>query len=48
MAGGGSVWRGFFTPQKLAFNFFFWGFHWAIFGIGWYVVVGPEAFLHKV
>jgi NADPH oxidase len=38
MAGGGSVWRGFFTPQKLAFNFFFWGFHWAIFGIGWYVV----------
>lgn len=37
MSGGGSVWRGFFTPQKLAFNILFWGFHWAIFAIGWCV-----------
>ncbi|KAH4357056.1 hypothetical protein HBH97_227520 [Parastagonospora nodorum] len=26
----------FFTPRKLIFHFFFWGFHWAIFGIGWW------------
>ncbi|PVH94750.1 hypothetical protein DM02DRAFT_181484 [Periconia macrospinosa] len=31
---GASVWHGFFTPRKLAFNFLFWGFHWAIFAIG--------------
>jgi NADPH oxidase len=26
----------FFTPRKLIFHVFFWGFHWALFGIGWY------------
>ena len=26
----------FMTPRKLIFHFFFWGFHWAIFGIGWW------------
>jgi NADPH oxidase len=36
MGGSSGVdWSRFFTPQKLAFNFFFWGFHWALFGIGW-------------
>jgi NADPH oxidase len=25
----------FFMPKKLAFHFFFWGFHWALFAIGW-------------
>jgi NADPH oxidase len=35
MAGGGTSFSRLFTPQKLFFHFFFWGFHWALFGIGW-------------
>ncbi|KAJ8114575.1 hypothetical protein OPT61_g3584 [Boeremia exigua] len=35
-APGPNVLSRFFMPKKLAFHFFFWGFHWAIFAIGWW------------
>jgi len=25
-----------FAPQKLLFNFIFWGVHWGLFAFGWY------------
>lgn len=28
-------WGSQLAPRKLFFYFWFWGFHWAIFGIGW-------------
>jgi NADPH oxidase len=34
-ANTGAMLSRFFTPRKLIFYFFFWGFHWALFGIGW-------------
>jgi NADPH oxidase len=31
----GNAFKRLFMPKKFAFHFFFWGFHWALFAIGW-------------
>lgn len=35
--GAGQVIMKQFTPTKMAFNIIFWGIHWGLFALGWYV-----------